>query len=56
MYYCTHCGSSNTKEDETGNHGDLLVVEEFNHGFETWDGDVAMVKCNDCNKLTYASK
>lgn len=55
-YFCTHCGSGNTKEEETGNGGDLVVVEVFNYGEETWDGDVKLILCYDCSEYTYVSQ
>lgn len=54
-YFCSHCGSNNTQEVETGNGGDLVVMEVFNYGEETWDGEVKNILCMECAEYTYPS-
>lgn len=56
-YFCSHCGSPDTKEEETGNDsaGGLVVMECYDIGEEVWDAAIVMFRCKQCNKISYAS-
>ena len=55
-FFCTHCGSQDTKEIETGNEGEFLyVAEDMGCSTEVYDGDIIIIKCNACKGITYPS-
>jgi len=55
MFYCSHCGSDNTKGINTGNGGTIFVAEELDGCEECYDPLIVIVECNNCGKLTYPS-
>jgi DNA-directed RNA polymerase subunit RPC12/RpoP len=56
-YYCSHCGSQDTRTASTGNdpEGELIVIEQFDFADEVWDGDIEYIVCRNCAKTTYVS-
>lgn len=55
MFYCSKCGSKDTKQTETGNGGDLYVGESLDSCEECYDGEIQMIECNKCKSITYVS-
>lgn len=55
MFYCSHCGSPNTKEETTGNGGTIFVSEDLDGCEEAYDPYIIIIECKDCDKTTYPS-
>ena len=56
MSYCSHCGSKNAPVTPSPNKGyTMYVAEESDCCTECYDPDIEMLKCDDCDGITYKS-
>jgi hypothetical protein len=56
MNYCSHCGSNDVIPTLSPNAGyTMYVAEESDCATECYDPDIVMLKCGDCDGITYKS-